>query len=157
MFTRFTVVIVLLSGLLGVGGSATAAQAKPKKVVYAVKITIKLKDTQYPPGSKWLEMEPAPPGPPIAVYGQITSPRRACVRHRLIYVWEGTQDPGWVKNTHGILGTATGSWEGEARPDFFNIRESIRKGWIKARAKVARKRLSKGRVCAAATSANLKA
>jgi hypothetical protein len=153
---------VLAIGLIG--GSTTVAQAKPKQqVVYPVKVTNQIKTTEYPPGSQWAKELPNVPA--IVTYGRITSPNRACIRHRSIIGLYTHPGFGTEENREtGIVSTATGTWEGEVIPDLLfpapgsiSFREAIRTGQLEVRGKVARKRLGKGRVCAEAISAYLKA
>jgi hypothetical protein len=152
-FLRCVIGAVLLAGLLM--GTSTAA-AKP--IVYPVKVTIKIKTVpELPPDSPWRNVEGIEAYPVVVLYGRITSPKRACVRKReIIRVYQ----PDWAhapeedKHT-GIVSDGAGNWEGEAVPDT-SLTESIRSGKERLWAKVARKRIGKGRFCAEAKSARLK-
>lgn len=131
-------------GILTSVAAVVPAQAKSRQTVYPVKITINVKEVPTPPGQE------AGDFPFIVLYGRITSREHACVRHRLLYVWEFTESAEWFKQTPGILSTATGKWEKKAEPDSYDVLG----GGTKVRATLARERIGRGRTCAAATSAN---
>jgi hypothetical protein len=162
--------LIPLAAILAIGlsaTSATVAQAKPKKqIVYPVKVTIKIRTTEYPPGSPWPEAFPGRPA--VVIFGRITSPQPACVQKRPVSIREeevlGTKTYVTPNKYPGIVSDSTGAWQGEVIPDVWfrsptgvSIRETIRRGDLKLRAKVARKRLSKHHVCVQAISTYLKA
>lgn len=135
--------------LLGAG----TAEAKP--TIYPVQITVKVKPSTLPPGSHWW----ATPGvtaetPVVVVYGRVTSPQPACELGRPIVAF--LKSPYETAEEGGVTSDAAGNFEGKPFPDF-NFTENIRSGEARFWAKVARKRLGKGRFCAAAKSQPLKA
>lgn len=159
MSKRFPFVIAVLGIFLLSVAFAGTASAKPKKpIVYPVKVTIKIIPAELPPDSPWHGVEGIAGYPVIALAGKVISPNPACKRKRPIY---SVSQPSWapeamVDKSTGVVTDAAGNWEGEAVPDT-NFSESIRTGKERLWVKVPRKQIGKGRSCAEATSARLKA
>lgn len=141
--------------LLILGSAAGTAAAKP--IIYPVKLTpIKIKSAELPPDSPYWQVPGITETPIIALYGRVTSPKAACRRNQPIRPIYKSPSGTVEDKSSGVVTDATGYWEGEAVPDF-DFTESIRSGKARFWVRVVRKRLGKGRFCAEAKSARLKA
>lgn len=141
--------------LLVLGSAAGTAAAKP--IIYPVKLTpIKIKSAELPPDSPYWQVPGITETPIIALYGRVISPKPACRRKQPIRpIYKSSRESAEDKSSD-IVSDATGRWEGEPVPDF-DFTESIRSGKARFWVRVVRKRLGKGRFCAEAKSARLKA
>jgi hypothetical protein len=141
--------------LLGALGSSSAAKrtapAKPKKVVYWVKITAQFKPSELPPDSPWRNVPGIEQYPVIVAYGRVISAKPACRRSRpLIAYYQPAGAPAAEEDRRVHIKTdATGNWEGEPVPDA-GLTEAIRTGQERYWVEAPRKRIGKKRFCRAA-------